>query len=709
MTTKTVARFQRMSLEEIGSQPVGKWSDSDLLDVLADLSDAERAETTWLREIAVRGLILRSPDHSEMVDYDALFFDQALALVKSDFDAAIATAYAGLVYCLQHDERGNAKGWLVEIAEFFVTGDEISVGIAQFARLLRGEPRVLHYYYRLVQSLRDMELYALAKEALDAISPFLTEDAEEEGAEEEGDVQRLETEQAESQASGWAEKTDDLSAIDPQALADLRAAFALTRAGQPAGKEYLSPLDQLLTAQPNAIPALYAKIIAQGQALIPELLYLAWDDSLYDRNNPAPAHALEILRSLREGEPARFVEIERWLEQAKGDWRDLLYTDFGMTGGYTQAELRDWAANADCDWLLRSSAADALVEHTRRHPEERKTIVAFLTDLLGRPGREANAEEETFTACVIGDLCRLGAKEAYPAIVQAFQEDRVDLQMVDLDYAQEKLDQPRTTPPMRRDGLYLNLTCKRCRRKRPHFVQHVTLDLGSQRRAREGQLLRYDPYVMDREIVCPKCGAKESYELQGVDALRLMLPMDGLGGFAAALAGEGARPPFGLQSFVSRFEVLVFDRPMHPLEGLAEYRRRIQRDPINADLRVRMSLLLRTLHRFADSLETVRGAYDVRPNDPEVMAFRAFAEHDFGDRAIAKRLYTGALPLLQQVMHDSEHMADLAGLVADGLIALEKGEQSAWKSMRDEQMSRSRSVPAAQEKKGKSEKKGRRR
>ena len=150
---KVQARFQRMSLEEIGSQPVGKWSDMELLDVLSALADAERVETTWLREIAVRWLILRSPDHSEMTDYDPVFFGQALVLKEREFDAAIATAYAGLVYTLQHDERSDAKGWLMEIAEFFVTRGEISVGIAQFARLLRGEPTTLHYYYRLIQSL----------------------------------------------------------------------------------------------------------------------------------------------------------------------------------------------------------------------------------------------------------------------------------------------------------------------------------------------------------------------------------------------------------------------------------------------------------------------------------------------------------------------------------------------------------------------------
>ena len=693
----SVARFQRMSLEEIGSQPVGKWADADLLDVLSALADAERVETTWLREIAVRRLILGSPEHSEIVDYDLVFFDQALALKEREFDAAIATAYAALAYVLQHDERSDAKGWLMEIAEFFVTRGEISVGIAQFARLLRGEPTTLHYYYRLIQSLHEAKLFNLIKEALGVISPFLTEETDAD------DRQRLEEERAELKESAWAAHTDDLSAIAPQALADLRAAFALTRAGQKDEKEYLPPLRQLLTAQPSAIPALYDEILAQGQALIPELLYLAWDDSLYARGNPAPAHALEILRSWRKAHPAHFAQLDYWLEQAKGDWRDLLYEEFGKVGGYNQADLRGWAANAACCWELRSRATESLAERARRHPEERVAVVAALTDLLGRSGSEANLGEETFTACVIGDLCRLGAKEAYPAIALAFQQDRVDLQMVDLDFAQEKLNQPRTTARRRDDGLYLNLTCKRCGRRRPHFVQHVTEDVDTQRRQKEGQIVRYDPYVMDREIVCPKCGAKDSYEVRGMDALRLLLPFPRAESFQAALEGEGDRPLFGPHPFLSRFKSMVFDRPMHPLEGLAEYRRRIQRDPTNPDLRVRMSLLLRTLHRFAESLETMRQAHDVRPNDPEVIAFRAFAEHDFGDKAIAEKLYQAVIPLLRRRMHESEHMFDLAGLAADGPTALAEGRPSPWKTVRDAQLAAS--IPAAEKK---SQKEGRR-
>ena len=703
-------RFQRMSLEEIQSQPLGKWSSADLQDVLDELTGAERNEETRAREGAVRRLILHSPYESDMVDYEMLYFEQALGLVNRDIDAAIATVYAALVYNLQRDERGNAKGWLVEIAELFTTHADISVGIGQFARILQGEPTTPHYYYRLIDSLELCGLYALAAEALETILTAVPAEATERDA---GDVQRLQTQQAEAERSGWAAHTDELRAVDPQALTDLRAAFALTRAGRADDREYLPPIRRLLDLPPAAVDETYREILAQGNVLVPELLDLAWDDTLYD--TPASGHALELLRRLRQKQPAHFVEIDHWLDQAKGDWRDLLYEDFGLVGGYTPAELRDWAANAGCDWGLRAGATDALAERAKRHPEERAEVVAFLTELLDRPGADAAVDEETFTATLIGDLCDLGAVETYPAIAAAFQADRVDLRMIDLDYVEERLGLPRTTPPIRKDGIYLNLTCKRCGRARPHFVQHVTHDMGTQRRMDEGQLVRYDPYVMDREIVCPKCGAKESYELRGIDLMRLMIPLHGEESFRALVSGKTTgRLLFAPGPWLSRFESMIFGRPMHPLEGLAEYRRRIQRDPTNADLRVRMSLLLRFLHRFEESLEAVREAYDVRPNDPEVIAFRAFAEHDFGDRAIAEKLYNEALPVLRRHMRESEQMADLAGLVAESLVALEEGGPSAWQAGRDEEMASATlasatsasvpSVPAQSERKKKGKK-----
>lgn len=670
---KIVARFARMSVEDIAAQPVGKWADADLLDVLEDLAEAEPVEAIWERERAVRDLILHSPDHSELVEYSDIYWAQALYLASvGEMDAAIATAYAGLVYELQHDMAGNARFWQMEIAEVLVKGGDTSVGIAQFARLIRREPTDLHGYYRLARGLVDVELYDLAWAALDAVSPLMDEEADEE------DVYWLGTVEEQIGDDRPEDHTDDLSAIDPHALADLRAAFATSQTQQADESDYLSPLDRLLTVEASGVYDLHAEIQAQGDVLVPELVCMAWDQNLYESGNAGPSHALEILRALREQRPAHFVRIDRWLDQAKGDWRGLLYKRFGLVGGYTQAELRDWAADPASSWYVRSAAGEALVERAGRFPEERAEIVAFLTGLLDRPGNDANVEEETFTSTVIDSLCDLGAAESYPAIERAYAQDRVDLMMVDLDDVQREFGLPITAPVYPKDGLVLNLTCKRCGRCRPHFVQHVTIDVGTLRRQQDGQITRYDPHVMDREIVCPKCGAVDNYELGAIDALRLMIPLSGAESFRAALEGEDITSLFRPHPRVTRFESQVFDRPMHPLEGLAEYRRRIQQDPKDTDLRLRMGLMLRLLHRFEEGLETVREAHEMEPDNPELMTFRAMLEHDFGDKALAKKLYQRAQPLLAKAIRRSPELIDTMGMAAAGLTALARGEPSPW-------------------------------
>jgi len=667
----TKIRFQRMGLEEIRSQPPGKWSGSDLLDVLDDLRQAERAEETWAKEIAIRSLILHSPDHSEIIDYNAVYFDQTLVLESTEkFDASIATAYAALVYHLQHDERSNAYTWLRQIAGTFLAAGEMSVGIAQFARIVRGEPGNLSNYYTLITALDQTGLPVLAREALAAADVLMEQQPDDSNAPH---IERLRESLSESNGE---DNPDNLSAIDPQALADLRTAFALTRAGRQNTDEYLPPLAVLLDEDPNRAIDHDDEILAQGQVLVPELLFLAWDEELY--GTPAPEHALRLLRSLRDRRPALFVDIDRWLQQAKGDWRDLLSTRFGLVGGYSQSELREWVANAGCDWMLRSATGDALVQRANDHPQERAEIVAFLSDLLSRPEAEANVDEETVTACLIGNLADLGAVETYPAIEAAFAEDRVDVQMLDLDFVQEKLGLPRTTPPRRKDGLYLNLTCKRCGRTRPHFVQHVTIDIGSQERRAEGRPIRYDPHVMDREIICPKCGARDAYELRPMDALHLIAETQGLGSWLRMATGDADSSPVRPSPYVTRIKSVIFDRPMHPLEGLAEYRRRIRRNPQNADLRVRMSMLLRVIHRFPESLETIRQAYEVRPTDPEVMVFRALAEHDFGDKDAAQELYESALSRLLRSARRLPQASELVGIAEDGLHALAAGRPSPW-------------------------------
>ena len=236
----------------------------------------------------------------------------------------------------------------------------------------------------------------------------------------------------------------------------------------------------------------------------------------------------------------------------------------------------------------------------------------------------------------------------YPEIEAAYLEDRVDDSIIDLHFVQDKLKLPTTPlPKLREDGLYLRLRCKACERAREHFVQHVMVETDTQSKKAAGRVVKYDPYIVDREIVCPKCGARDQYELTPEASLRLIAPDTGLEAFTALFRGD--KTDLKPHPRVSYFKSYVFGRPMHPLAGLARYKKLITAKPNDADLRVRMGMLLRTLHRYPEALESLRKGHELQPDNPDHAITYAMAEHDFGDRDLARTLYERTIDLASQL------------------------------------------------------------
>jgi hypothetical protein len=273
----------------------------------------------------------------------------------------------------------------------------------------------------------------------------------------------------------------------------------------------------------------------------------------------------------------------------------------------------------------------------------------------------------------------LQARELYSDIEAAYQEDRVDSSIVDLASVQQKWGLPVSPKPKwRDDGLYLRLRCTQCGREREHFVQHVTVDLGSQSQQDAGKLIPYDPHVMDQEIICPKCGSVDRYELTPQASLRLLVPTAGLESFVALFRGDQKEGNFKPHPRVHHFKSLVFGRPMHPLVGLDKYKEMAAANPRDAVPHFRMGNLLRTLHRYPQALEAFREGYTLGTDNPEYIIARAMTEHDFGDRTVAKILYEQVITLASKQFWRSPVMLDLVQTAQEGLKLLTKGKASPW-------------------------------
>jgi tetratricopeptide (TPR) repeat protein len=558
-----------------------------------------------------------------------------------------------------------------DLAETYLYASDFNTGLAILARCLKADPTDVWTYNILGLSLPHVGLSDLAVEVLDQALKRKAENDPEGLKQQFKDLHQEAVEKA-------ARDQSHLQTVDPAVLADLRTAMHASASPLDSMNAYLPPIDQLITAHVDVPDLLYAEIIAQGKVLAPDLIRLAFDEAHHD--TLGPRHAVALLRQLQVNNAVELGELKPWLDRADGNWPvDLLTNRMGKIGGYTTTELESIAADTGYYLFVRSGATDALVERVQKCPEQRERIVNFMRMLLTRPEASKLAAEETFLGFLISDILDLEARELYPEIEAAYQEDRVDTTIVDLAFIQEKWGlQVSSLAKRRDDGFYLPLHCTECDRVREHFVQHVTVDLGSQKKKQAGQPVIYDPHIMDREIICPKCGSRDQYELTPQASLRLMIPTAGPESFMAIFQGEKAKSHFKPHPRVHYFESLVFGRPMHPLVGLDKYKELIAADPKDVTLRMRMGNLLRTLHRYPQALEAFRQGYELGTDNPEYILTRAMAEHDFGDRAIARNLYEETIALAAQQSTLKSYMLELVQTARRGLKLLQRGKASPW-------------------------------
>lgn len=687
MRREIIRDFEKLNRKQILATRSGLWGDYELLDVIVHFQQERDRD----RAMAVAELMLRSPEHGEMVDYQGIYFDVVEYYRRQDNATALSWAHAMIVYSEQHEPGLNRITNWRDLGEVYLSTDDLETGLRMFARILRADPNDIWTYNILGLRLPWAGLYQLALEVLDK-ALRLVEESDPEGLKDQ--LTRIRREAVDKQAHA----DDRMSEVDPDVLAEFRDSLTLSgkrktarrkvrpgRRGEGEAPTYLPPVDQLLSL--GAVPddSVYAEMLDQGKVLIPELIWMAFDPQLHakpadDPAHHAPAHAVALLRELRT--EAELDRLAPWLDHADGDWYTELLTErCGKVGGYTTDQLETMAADTTYDLMIRSSAATALAERVNRVPAERNRIVTFMRELLNRPEAHELPEEETFVGFLIGDILDMDARELYPDIKQAYEEDRVDTKVVRLgDVHHEWGMKPVRGPERRSDGMHLRLRCKECGREREHFVQHVLVDTPTLQRQAGGEDVQYDPYIMDREITCPKCGAVDRYEMTPQGHVALMGPA-AMPKLVSLFSGE--EPPADLPSNprVHHMQMLAFGRPMHPFAALDEYRKRIAEKPNNADLRLKLGNVLRSLGRHADALVQYRQAYNLDPENAEMALTRGMCAHDTGDRETAKAMYERVVELsdvgmIRRIIRRDP--SDLSTVAIDGLARLKRNQPSPW-------------------------------
>jgi len=353
------------------------------------------------------------------------------------------------------------------------------------------------------------------------------------------------------------------------------------------------------------------------------------------------------------------------LQAADANWLQTYYSQYvGKTGGVTNDELIEIAQNTGYANTLRDYAIRALLERMEDGTVATGAVITSLRHLLTRPEAGETIDEEEFIAFLIGQVAEAKLTELYPEMEAAFNENRVDVRLVNLASTQHRLGMPVTAPwgGHKDDALHLPIICIACGRQRPHYVQHVTIDDVRKEAQTDSEDRLSDAYIMDREITCPKCSERNQYKLG--DEGQVMLSLfswrpwrnEEAGLLVESRPGTGAdryKLPYIYHmnaSMPERFVDKYPDYPMHPLEGIKHYQDKIAAEPDNWHNYVRLGYIFRTLYRGAEALETFTQACDLAmdqisesgrntPDYLNLMLALAMAAHDFGDHGYAEEFY----------------------------------------------------------------------
>ncbi len=415
-----------------------------------------------------------------------------------------------------------------------------------------------------------------------------------------------------------------------------------------ATKRYPEALAGLLSLGQPTDDTNYPEWAERVKDYVPDLIRMTLDKDLNRRleDDPAvwaPLHALEILGVL--GAEAAAQPLTACLDW-DDDWvREALPRVYAGIGPAAIPALQAYLEDSTRDPFGRGKASESLAAIARAHPAVQKDIVTYLTAFLDRPSADDNTVEEDVTTFVIGDLAHLGDPSAYPAIKRAYDENRVNLQVIGLEDVEAdlglrpRLDHTRPPVPPEEPGVRLSLRCKVCGRERSYLFPKVYCDLGTVRNKKKAA--KYSPIIIPQRVVCQKCGAVDQYEI-------------GAMGHIALLADLMAQADPQLRRFRredQRVQYVEFTSrwgPMHPLEGVERYQAEIARHPDDVDLHVGYGNVLKFLGRTDQAEAEYRRAGELDPNNPHVW-------HNLAELAAERGDYAEATGLWQRVLNVTPH------------------------------------------------------
>ncbi len=207
-----------------------------------------------------------------------------------------------------------------------------------------------------------------------------------------------------------------------------------------------APYDKLMTMGEEEDLDVYlsfAKLAEKGSAddVVATLVSIATDQAYYTYGDPnaatpdprqfAPLNAVRALGFVPEAAFGAFDQIVPLFASTDDVLRETLPVVFACMGEVAIAPLTAILLNAEADVNLRDGAADSLVEICTVTEDKDSEVAETITKVL------SESSDFELNAYLVFDLMDLDYSDALPVIEFAFQEGRIDNDILTLEEVQE--------------------------------------------------------------------------------------------------------------------------------------------------------------------------------------------------------------------------------------------------------------------------------
>ncbi len=248
---------------------VGDWSFATFAERLFEKARVIQAQTPnahekidYFEEHAWRLLsrVLASPIYSPMLWYEGIFFDVAENYRLKGDEQAIEILKRGLAHNLRYQGGNNALNFMRQLAETYLTFDELSLGLNIFAGLIAQNPGDIWTYNHIAISFDKFGLTDLGQQAIQrGLTLLETKSFYKDRRDEEGLIEQFQRSLEEMQNSDQQGREVEAS---PEAIENLQVAMTLPfDAGQhlslnELGQALVPNLDQVWVKRPPVRPKL---------------------------------------------------------------------------------------------------------------------------------------------------------------------------------------------------------------------------------------------------------------------------------------------------------------------------------------------------------------------------------------------------------------------------------------------------------------------